>query len=253
MINNDNCSWKIREEFSRKPTYASYKTTDEIEFPEIISVNASGFLNYKNVLDHSISAVQKSKKNLYDSKKRKCFLEMMGQQKNSANPVSSTLAKSPNPHSIAIVDLMGKDKFKFLKQAGFMNIYTNFNKQKHNKQRTDKSKSFTLKNINHADKIREYKIKNPTICKNQNYVPLFEKTPPNKSYDNKIDKIEDIMKQCDECTLIGKNKFQVPLPKLDLVNDINKMIKKSRLRLMDLSKSEGIERDINKLNKKLLV
>ncbi|OMJ70525.1 hypothetical protein SteCoe_31479 [Stentor coeruleus] len=239
MIKNDNSSWKMKDGFSRKTTIMSYKSADNIEFPEITSESSFGYFNIKNALNHSISAVQNSKKKIFENDKQKRFLEMMGQQKaNSTDPLSPSLSKSPNPHSIVLVDLMGKDKYKFLKQAGFMNIYTEFNKQRKSKNLFDKNKSFTLSNIKHADKIREYKIKNPTISRNQNYTPLFEKTPQNKKQDGKIDKIENIIKKCDECTLVGKNKIQVPLRKHDFVNDINKMIKNSKLKLMNFARTE---------------
>lgn len=247
MTKNDNCSWKMKEEFRRKSTIMTYKSAEEFESPEMISMNSSGYFNIKNILNCSTSAVQKSKKKIFENDKRKCFLEMMGQQKaNSDNPLSPSLTKSPNPHSIVLVDLMGKGKFKFLKQAGFMNIYTEFNKQRHSKNLIDKNRSFTLSNIKHADKIREYKVKNPTICKNHNYSTLYGGSPPNKGHDNKIDKIENIIKKCDECTSVGKYKVHLPFRKFDLVNDINKMIKKSRLKLLAFTKPEGLERDDNK-------
>jgi hypothetical protein len=174
---------------------------------------------YENIKNPVPSSSESRKSSISDCmKKRKSFMEIMGYNKNYEKASSPTVfdmeIKTP---TISLTDLMGNNKYAFLKKAGFLPIYQDTDKKNQKKKIANNKHALSKPNIIHLDIIREFALKN-TITespRNSNLSPLFEKPKYCKQKKNaRIDTIQTILNKCDQ--LYSKSRLSTKSPQLPL-------------------------------------
>ncbi|OMJ87613.1 hypothetical protein SteCoe_10613 [Stentor coeruleus] len=222
--------------------------------PELKNVNSTPVhfvfdTEYKNTINNSnLAKLTHNKSESITSNRRKSFFEMMGKPKppiNKKNP--SPLGLGMNTQSITLIDLMGNGKYKFLKQTGFMNIYDELKKTKTKKSIIEEKKSLTSRIIKKPDEIKDYKSYGLSTTKNVALSPIADRQPVGNVKQVRIKHIENILSKCQEYVSSEKMKKFKSLPKLDLVNDINKMVIRSEQRKLTDIEIKSIHKEMVKL------
>ena len=183
---------------------------------------------------------------------KKEFFDMIGSSRTYEKPLKSTpLHSMVRAESIALTDFMGNGKYKLFKKLGLSDAYNEIRKSKETRHLIEEKNILTYKNIMHTDRIREFEIRSPTISKNMNLSPLFEKEKYGKFKDKKVerlDKIQLIIEQCNklysDCKGLSKSKS---VPQHELLGHIsqNPRLKKRKLTFTEI---KAIRSDLNKLD-----
>ena len=160
----------------------------------------------------------------------KSFFEMLGIEAESPKNYGKIPKIKLDTNKISLADFMGKKKYNFLKNTGFLPPYEEYKRSQGVKGIISKKQVVSQSNIQHNDLIREYAIRSPVAHKSQSIEsifvkPKFQKAP--SKFKLKGD-IEKVIKGCEELFKESKKsrtelELQFKCPELNLPLNKKKM------------------------------